>query len=151
MNPTSEAVVVDASTAVKWVLAEEFSDRADALLMASLRTRRPILAPPHFVSEVTNAIFQRVRTTDPNKHIPAEQAHAALTQFLAFPVLLQSPPALYERAFLIAQHRQLRSTYDSLYVALAELAGAELWTSDRRLLNAVSTPWVRWIGDYPLP
>jgi predicted nucleic acid-binding protein len=39
--------------------------------------------------------------------------------------------------------------YDAQYLALADLLGCELWTADRRLVNAVGgkLPWVRWIGE----
>ena len=44
------------------------------------------------------------------------------------------------------------SAYDSVYVVLADMLEAELWTDDRRLLNSVEgvAHAVRWVGDYPL-
>lgn len=152
MTSTPPTYVVDASTAVKWVIAEDFSDQADALLATSLRTARSIVVPAHFPSEVTNAIYQRVRSTREDRHISEERARTALAEFVALPVVLHSSAGLYERAFAFARQHRLDATYDSLYVALAEMMAGELWTSDRRLLNAVGSaaPWVRWIGDYPL-
>lgn len=153
MTTTPPAYVVDASTAVKWVIPEDFSDQADALLATSLQMARPIVVPAHFLSEVTNAIYQRVRSTRKERQISEERAQTALAEFVAVPVLLQSSAALYERAFAFARRLGLEATYDSLYVVLAEMVGGELWTADRRLLNALGTqaPWVRWLGDYPLP
>ena len=39
------------------------------------------------------------------------------------------------------------AAYDSYYLALAEALECDLWTADRRLLNAVDLPWVRWVGE----
>jgi predicted nucleic acid-binding protein len=59
---------------------------------------------------------------------------------------------LYLRALVFARSAQIHSVYDALYVVLAQLVNAELWTDDRRLLQAAANtvPWVRWIGDYPI-
>jgi len=42
MTPSSVAVVVDASVAVKWVLPEEHTDRAHALMAASIQRIFPL-------------------------------------------------------------------------------------------------------------
>ena len=49
-----------------------------------------------------------------------------------------------------ARAHGLGAIYDALYVVLAQRLDAELWTTDRNLINAVgrAAPWVRWIGDY---
>jgi predicted nucleic acid-binding protein len=146
----NQAVVVDASVAVKWVLAEEFTEQARNLLRESVR--RPIVAPPLLSSEVTNALYQRVRTTDPKKQLSEAEAQEALTHFLRFRIEFQAPAALYQQALRFAQTHHLSHTYDSLYVILAQLVGTELWTGDKRLITAVGSaaPWVRFIGEYPL-
>ncbi len=33
------------------------------------------------------------------------------------------------------------------YLAVAATLGCDLWTGDRRLVNAVNAPWVRWVGE----
>jgi predicted nucleic acid-binding protein len=147
----NQMVVVDASVAVKWVLDEEFTQQARHLLRDSVRL--PILAPAHLTSEVTNALYQRVRTTDPTKRISAAEAQEALTQFLRFRIALRAEPELYQQALRFAQTYRLSQIYDSLYIVLAQLTQTKLWTADQRLVHAVATsaPWVRWIGDYPQP
>jgi len=147
----NHAVVVDASVAVKWVLDEEFTEQARAVLRDSVR--RPIVAPPHLTSEVTNALHQRVRVADREKRISEPQSQEALALFLSFRIEFQAPATLYQQSLAFAQINRLSHTYDSLYVILAQMVNAELWTGDRRLLNSIRrvAPWVRWIGDYPLP
>ncbi len=58
----NHALVVDASLAVKWVIPETDSDRADRLWADAARARRPVVSAPHFAGEVANAIYQRVRS-----------------------------------------------------------------------------------------
>ena len=144
-------VVVDASVAVKWVLtAEDLTVQAQALLTDSLQAGRALAGPPRLPGEVANALYQRVRSQEPSRPLTDDEAWEALTTFLAIPVQALAPDQLYQQAFEFARTANLPSLYDSLYVALARLLGAELWTADRRLLAALGSaaPWVRYIGDY---
>jgi predicted nucleic acid-binding protein len=143
-------IVFDASVGVKWVLDEEFSDRAESLLAATIRRRQRIVGPPHFITEVCNVLHQRRRSRDDSLRISEEEADKALTRFLNFPIQIVAPSGLYQRAFAFAHHHSLPSVYDSLYVVLAQMLGAELWTSDSRLRRNLgdAAPWTRWIGDY---
>ena len=150
MTPSS--VVVDASVAVKWVLPEEWTDRAQALMAASIQARQRLVGTPHLFIEVVNAIYQRRRGA-PQERLSEIEADQALARFLAFPLELLSPTPLYEQAFAFARTHGLSNVYDSAYVVLAQLLNTTLWTADETLLNALGTaaPWVRFIGAYPLP
>ncbi len=144
-------VVVDASVAVKWVLDESDAERAEALLTDCLRAARVIATPPHLHSEAGNAIYQRTRISEVTLRLSPADAIEALSELLEVPIELIAPHGLYERALAFAQLHGLPSIYDALYVVLAQLLGAELWTADQRLLTAVggAAPWVRAIRDYP--
>ena len=145
----NHAVAVDASVAVKWVVAEQFTDRAQALLNDSVRAGRPIVTPPHFSGEVINAIYrQRRRMMQP---LSQERAEAAVRTFLAYPTQILTPTDLYWQAYTFAETHNLSTVYDSLYVVLAQITNTDLWTADQRLLNALGSraPWVRFIGGYP--
>jgi predicted nucleic acid-binding protein len=148
----NHAVAVDASLAVKWVVAEEHTDKAHKLWADSLAARRPVVVPPHCPGEVTSAIYQRTRRGDPTYHLSITDAGDALREFLTYPVEVLTPPDLYERAFTFAHTHNLASIYDCLYVVFAQLLGVELWSADERLLGAVTgiAPWVRPISVYPL-
>ena len=147
------AIAADASIAVKWVVDEEFTHQAQALIDESVRFNKTIVIPPHFPGEVINAIYQRTRTASLGRHLDPDEAAAAVSTFLQYRLRVVTPPDLYHQAFLFARDHGLSSIYDSLYVVLAQLESVELWTADRRLLNALgnAAPWVRFIGDYPLP
>ena len=139
-------LVLDASVAVKVVIEEEFTNRARALIENIRRDRRLLFGPPHLASEVTNAIHQKLA----RRSITEAEADQALNQFLELPIHTFVTPQLYTRASLFARANGLNSTYDSLYVILAQMLDAELWTDDRQLLRDVEAvaPWVRWIRDY---
>jgi len=139
-------ICVDASVAAKWVLAEEHSARALALFYDSAAAREPVVIPPLLPLEVTNIIRQRVRRGT----LTVDDAEHALEEFLTFPLTLTTSPSPHTEALRLANQHNLPAAYDAYYLALAETAGAVLWTADQRLLRAVGTilPFVRWIGDY---
>jgi len=142
--------VVDASIAFKWLVEEDHTTEAEALLQDCLRLSHPLLAPPHLTAEVTNALHQRTRR---QQHALTEiEADRALARYLSLPIRQVSNDGLYPEAVKLARGSGLRSIYDALYVALAQMLGVELWTADQRLIQTLGTtaPWVRWIGDYPL-
>lgn len=150
----NHAVVVDASLTVSRLLPERFTDQARAFFDHHLRDHRPILAPPHLPSEVVNAIYQRMRgRRAPRYHITEAEADQALQTFLVLPIRLISPDGLYQQAFAFAKSQATGAIYDSLYVTLARILTAELWTGDERLYNTVrpGASWVRFIGDYQVP
>jgi predicted nucleic acid-binding protein len=147
------AVVVDASTIVKWVVPEALSDQAEQLYLDSVGQQLAVVGPPHLLGEACNAVLQRWRTTDPDKHLTEIEVDRAAAGLLRHAVDSRNPRGLYSRAVTFARHEALVTVYDSLYVVLAQMLGAELWTADRRLIRQVAgvAPWVRWLGDYPLP
>jgi predicted nucleic acid-binding protein len=85
--------------------------------------------------------------------LTADEAEAALARLLDLGIQLSFSDTLYQQAFAYARQHGLPDVYDTLYVVLAHRLGTELWTDDRKLLDAVRhlAPWVRWIRDHPLP
>ena len=137
-------VVVDASLALKWVVEEEDTEQATALRAEWYEEGELLVAPPIFRPEVTNALHQKVRRGE----VGRPEAVEGLQQLVSA-VAIGEPPGLYGRALDLAAAFRLGAVYDSLYVALAELEGCEMWTADRRLVNAVQRdfPQVRWVGE----
>ena|SRR5579883_884676 len=148
---TRRPLVVDASVVVKWVVPEEHSGLARSLYRDCIRQGTPLASPPHLLGEMVNALYQRLRTTDAAKHLSRTKVDRAVSRILRVPFELHQPADLYERALDLAATHRLPGIYDALYVVLAQMLGAELWTADRRLLTALAgaTPWVRDIASYP--
>ncbi len=141
-------VVVDASLVVKWLIREEDSDKAHALLQSwkdqGIRLAAPYLMP----FEVTNALHQRV--------IQGELSVAGAGDMVEN--LLSSGPELHQTAGLHARALELASelrqgaSYDAHYLALAEEFGCELWTADRRFHRAAEQAGnVHLIADWVTP
>jgi predicted nucleic acid-binding protein len=135
-------LVVDASVACKWFLAETDADHAEALLAGGSL----LLAPDLIVAEVCNVACLKLR----RREIAADQAAAIVD---GLPDLLDElvPSAqLAPRAFAIASALS-HSAYDCFYLALAELRGMRLVTADQRLVGRLAkTPWaplVTSLGD----
>jgi predicted nucleic acid-binding protein len=102
------------------------------------------LAPAVFAGEVTTALLRQVR----HAGMPRPEAYDLLaTLFQAVAIEPEDAP-LARRAFDIADAIGAGKAYDSLYAALAERVGCELWTADERFWRAARArfPWVRWVG-----
>ena len=120
-----KVAVVDASVAVKWVVDEEFSDRAEALL-----TGTTLCAPAHWQVEAVNAIWGQVH----RGRFSAEEGSQRASTLISAPVEAVPVAALFDRAFNLAVALRV-TVYDSLYVALAKVRDIPLVSADRRLLR----------------
>jgi predicted nucleic acid-binding protein len=139
-------IVVDASVAAKWILAEDYSEQAAALFTMAGSRNEPISAPPLLRFEVTNIIRRRI----PIDGLTLEQADQLLQQFLAYPIDLVAPLELHRRALALAAALALTAAYDAHYLALAAMLECDFWTADERLINSLhgALPFVKWIGAY---
>lgn len=128
-------VVVDASVALRWVLKDEKEPQADALLHQWAISLTDILVPPLFLSEITNALYISVR----RQRLNSDEAKLALQTILQLGTKVVEPPELYLRSLELAVNYGTTNAYDTLYMALAEIEGCELWTADERLARSLKT------------
>src|SRR5256885_65167 len=94
--PSRSILCTDASVAVKWLFLEEHTDRANALLARAGASGDPVVAPPLFWYEVTNAIRRRMI----RDRVPSDVANERLSRFLG--MRIEIGPALHQRALAIA-------------------------------------------------
>ncbi|MCY4447780.1 MAG: type II toxin-antitoxin system VapC family toxin [Chloroflexi bacterium] len=141
----SEFVVVDASLAVKWLLEEEYSDRATALTLLWDEQGIQPIAPFLLPFEVANALHRRVVRGE----MEVEAAAGLMQDLMAVGVALTETPDLHRRALELASQLRQGAAYDAHYLALAESLDCELWTADQRFYRAASPSIgnVRWIGE----
>lgn len=141
-------VVVDSNIALKWVLDEQDSPAALALLAEWTRTRITIIAPALLAYEATNILFQNVRK---NK-ITFDTASNGLKRVILAGIEFDFPYdyRLSLRAIELANKYNLTAAYDPHYLALAEREGCELWTADTRMWRTVQgkLSWVRNLHEY---
>src|SRR5919198_2103472 len=122
-------VVVDASVALKWVIPEVLSDRAETLRGRADR----LLAPDLLLPEAANALWKKLI----RRVITAREAAQALDLLMASGLDVRPSGPLLGRALELA--RRLRHpVYDCVYLALAQGEDATLVTADQRLITRVA-------------
>ncbi len=141
----SGSVVVDASLAIKWLVEEDDSDRAHAVLQSWVAQDITRIAPYLMPFEVANALHRRVLRGELN----VGDSIRMIARLLASRLELHQPPDLHVRALQLASQLKQNAAYDAHYLALAESVGCELWTADERFYKAASqgVSNVRLLGD----
>ena len=143
------ACVVDASVGIKLFLAEELSDRADALF-AHLAADPPgkFSVPDLFYIECANVLWKHTRRSG----YPTEKARKALTDLGKLALKRYPAAGLAAQALDIAVDKSI-TAYDACYVALALTLSVPFVTADEKLARALSgTKYqVHWLGDFPVP
>ncbi len=143
----SDVVVVDASLALKWVLAEADSGAAITLLNSWTDKGIKVIAPALFTYEVTNTLHRQSVVGK----ITYEEAKQGLTDLFATGILLKFSQYkdVSNQALEFAHRFNLPTTYDAHYLALAQQEDCEYWTADTRLWNVIKgkLSWVRWFSN----
>ena len=131
---------------LEMLLGDEFAQSAEDVYRRWTSESRPIFVPSLFYPEVTSAIRKRVF----RKMIVPSDAPLLLDEALDWNITIWTDERpIQANALEFATRFNRPKAYDAQYLALADLLGCELWTADRRLVNAVAgeLPWVRWIGE----
>ena len=145
----NEFVVVDASLAVKWLVEEEDSDKAHAVLQAWVSQDISRIAPYLMPFEVANALHRRVWRGE----LSVGASSRMIARLLGSQLELHQSPSLHVKALEMASRLNQGAAYDAHYLALAEEFACELWTADERFFRAAisGVDNVRWLGDYSVP
>ncbi|MEZ8219976.1 putative nucleic acid-binding protein, contains PIN domain [Candidatus Fervidibacteria bacterium JGI MDM2 JNZ-1-D12] len=145
-NQIRTECVTDCSIVVKWELpSEPFEAEAMELFRDWQVGAVRVIVPTILLAEIGSAFLRAAR----RGRLPFTNALQSVLNLIALPFTLVDIAPLTERAFNIA-HQYQQGFFDCLYVALAEARGAEFWTGDQRLFNALHNafPFIHWIGDY---
>ena len=140
-----EFVVVDANVAFKWLVEEEDSDKADAILQSWERRGITPVAPLFMPFEVVNALHRRVSRGE----LSVETAAYLIESHLMPQIQLHPSPYIHRRALELASQLGQGAAYDSHYLALAESLDCQMWTADERFYRVATseTDRVCLLGD----
>jgi predicted nucleic acid-binding protein len=124
-----DEVILDASVAAKVFIEEEGSEAAQTFVLSGVR----LVAPEFVLVELANVAVKRLR----RGHIALRVARHMIASVNS--IFDEFVPAsdLFVRAFLLATEHGF-STYDAMYVALAEERGRDLVTADVRLIDRLT-------------
>lgn len=133
-------VIIDASLVMKAILPNPELDVCQDVM--SQLSNADWFVPALWHYEVSNTMTKAVYF----KQLTRQEGNLALQQALALPVQL-IPPDLEQSllAFSWSLKLQRASIYDGYYLALAETIGAEFWTADKRLFNALESQRPSWV------
>jgi predicted nucleic acid-binding protein len=126
--------IVDASVAARFLLVEEFSDKAERLLQKFYDDAVDLKAPRLVRYEVGNTLWKAVK----RKMVSADEASKKFSQFIK---LKLDSVELDEQECLEALNWAVRNDityYDSVYVKASEKTGAALLTADDALCKIAS-------------
>ena len=123
-------LVIDASVAVKWLIAEEDSDAARDLVEGGDEMHAPRL----MASEIANALWRKARLGE----IERGEAGAMIATVPEMPVHWGADEEICADGIRLALALD-RPVYDCMYLALAHRIGAQVITADRRFADALAS------------
>ena len=136
-------VCVDASLVLTLLLPEERSEHVEELWTQWRREQTVLFGPPLLYAEVPSVLRQAVF----HRRLSSQAGDAAFQDFCGLGITISTRTDLHFLAWQLAKVHNRPRAYDTMYLAAAQAEGCDLWTGDRRLVNAVDLPWVRWLGQ----
>jgi predicted nucleic acid-binding protein len=121
---SDEQLAIDATVAVKWVVAEPGNERAIRLRQHSL------IAPDLLFPECANVLWRKVR----RREITDDEAVIAAQTLEQSDLVVVPTRGYMARAAAIAVELD-HPAYDAMYLAVAEAFGLRLVTADDRLIR----------------
>lgn len=136
---------VDASLVLMLLLPDEASEVTETLWARWEEDGTVILGPALLYAEVPSVLRRVVYLG----RISREEGDQAFETFCNMGITVSARPDLHLIAWDLAKAHDRSRVYDSFYLAAAQAEGCDLWTGDRRLVNAVNLSWVKWSGLGP--
>ncbi len=140
-------IVLDASVVVPLMMSHPLSQAAERWIRYWKREYYRLVSPCFMPVEAVSVIRQAVYGGKFNQ----QQALEAVDILMAMGIELVMPGGeVLQSALRWAERLGQSKAYDAQYAAVAEQYGAELWSADQRLVNALQAQgagWAHWIGE----
>lgn len=138
--------VLDSNIALKWVLPEPDSAKAELLRDDYCNAIHELLSPDVFQVEIAHALTRAER----QGRIAVSQAGLFWADIMSTPPRQYSSGSLMPRAIEISSSMRI-GVYDCLYVALGEREGCEVLTADDKLVNSLQKqfPFIKHLKTLP--
>lgn len=135
-------LVIDASFAFRLMLPGPHQKRCQTLVTQWYREGYVLCAPTLWLYEITSALCKGVHFGQITRY----EGQQALILAQRLGVQLFPPDdAQTTLAFDWTMRLKRSAAYDSFYLALAKTLHSELWTADKRLVNAAGVSWIHLI------
>lgn len=143
----SSDVVIDAGVGIYQVVTGPLSKPVYSRWAQWIKEDCNVCAPQLWLNETTSVLHKMYK----QNLVDNEMARDALDALLGLGITLyEADSETCRRAFAWADRLDQYPAYDGFYLALAEQLQAELWTTDKRLVNRVrqlGKNWVYWAGE----
>jgi predicted nucleic acid-binding protein len=138
--------VLDSNVAMKWVLTEALSDKAQLLRDNFKNSSHQLISPDIFPAEIIHALTRAERQ---NRINPPEGGKLFADIMSTAPRFFRYQP-LIPRAYVIASQARI-GVYDCLYVALSEQENCQLVTADDKLIRVLQPqfPQIVHLASFP--
>lgn len=143
--PTISTVCVDVNVALKLVLLENYSDKAQSLLEAWVQDKTHLIVPSLFWQEAASVLCNNAHR---GRITPADSV-AGLQTITNMPLQTVSIENLHLRALDVALRLKQSQAYDAHYLVVMQEFDCEFWTADERLYWAAINefPKIKWLGN----
>jgi predicted nucleic acid-binding protein len=142
-----KVVVIDANLAVSLVIPLAYSNLTLSRMVEWQREQARLLVPALWHYEVLSTLRKSIVLGILSKELVSN----ALEKLQTLAIEEVAPQfERDERVMEWASRIGQAVAYDSVYLALAEEMGAELWTADKRLVEAAQqadVSWIHWVGE----
>jgi predicted nucleic acid-binding protein len=140
-------IVLDASAVVPLMMTHPLTQAVERCFRHWKREYCRLVSPCFMPVEVVSALRQAVYS---GKFDP-QQAQEAVGIMMGMGIeFIVSDIEVLQSSLRWAERLGQSKAYDAQYAALAERLGAELWSADQRLVNALKeqgVSWAHWVGE----
>lgn len=132
----ARALCLDTSVLIQYLVPEEFQPQAEALVLDALEASIRLVAPAFAWAEIGSVLRKKIRSG----LLSPEEALGCFDDFCQLPIDYIDTSRIRARAWEIAEHYQLPTLYDAVFLACAESVGVDcqFWTADKSLLNQLA-------------